>query len=233
MDPSVPPAVFQEMVTYYRARAGEYDQWWDRVGRYDHGPELNQRWLREREVVYAAFDALKFAGHVLELAPGTGVWTRRLTRTAQRITAVDASPEMIDINRASVASPKVDYIQADLFDWSPAATYDGVVFGFWISHVPARRLDHFFGMVAKALRPGGALFFVDGQKEPSSTAADHVLPGEDQEVMTRRLNDGRAFRIVKSFHPPQRLIEAGQRAGLEIRIHTTPTYFYYGIGQRV
>jgi SAM-dependent methyltransferase len=28
---------------YYRARAGEYDDWWFRTGRYDRGPEANAR----------------------------------------------------------------------------------------------------------------------------------------------------------------------------------------------
>ena len=34
-------ALLQEQIAYYRARAGEYDQWFLREGHYDHGPELN------------------------------------------------------------------------------------------------------------------------------------------------------------------------------------------------
>ena len=30
--------VLSDQIAYYRARAGEYDEWWFRTGRYDRGP---------------------------------------------------------------------------------------------------------------------------------------------------------------------------------------------------
>lgn len=33
------PKLLAEQLAYYRARAGEYDQWFLREGRYDRGPE--------------------------------------------------------------------------------------------------------------------------------------------------------------------------------------------------
>ena len=70
MSSKTPQGILDEMIDYYRARAGESAEWGDRRGGYDRGRELHDRWLREREQVYAAFDAVGFAGHVLELAPG-------------------------------------------------------------------------------------------------------------------------------------------------------------------
>jgi hypothetical protein len=35
-----------EQVEYYRQRAGEYEDWWFRRGRYDHGPAANAAWNR-------------------------------------------------------------------------------------------------------------------------------------------------------------------------------------------
>jgi len=218
------------MIDYYRQRAVEYDQWWERAGRYDQGAELNQRWTGDREQVYSAFDAINFRGHVLELAPGTGTWTQRLVRAADAITAVDSSPEMIEVNRGKLASEKVRYIVADLFNWQPDQKYDGIVFGFWLSHVPVERLDSFFQFVASALRPGGKIFFIDGLRERTSTAIDHSLPDDSQQLMTRKLNDGRTFRIVKNFYLQGHLNAACKRAGLSVEIKSTPTYFYYGIG---
>jgi demethylmenaquinone methyltransferase/2-methoxy-6-polyprenyl-1,4-benzoquinol methylase len=230
--PAVAPVVLDEMIAYYRARAAEYDDWWDRRGRYDRGSADNSRWLNEREQVYAAFDAIPFTGHVLELAPGTGTWTRRLARKVDALTAVDASPEMLKLNRANVSAANVRRVVADLFSWVPDRIYDGAVFGFWISHVPAERLSPFLNLVASAVRPGGSIFFVDGLRETSSTAVDHVLPDEAEQVMTRKLNDGRAFRIVKNFPSLDRLTTACRAAGLDITVHATPTYFYYAIGRR-
>ena len=233
MKDAVPGYTLAEMAEYYRARAAEYDEWFYRQGRYDRSPETNARWFAEGDQVFAAFNSLQLSGDVLELAPGTGIWTERLAHTARSITAVDASPEMVEINRAKVASDRVSYLLADLFSWRPEREYDAVVFCFWISHVPDEHLDGFLAMVAVALRPGGAVFFVDGRREPTGTAADHQLSDADSQVMTRRLNDGRAFQIVKNYYEPSALAARFSAAGLEVTVYETPTYFLYGFGARI
>jgi 2-polyprenyl-3-methyl-5-hydroxy-6-metoxy-1,4-benzoquinol methylase len=225
-------ALLAEQIEYYRARALEYDEWWDRLGRYDRGPEARARWFSERDEVLAAFDGLDLQGDVLELAPGTGIWTERLARTARSITAVDASSEMIAVNRHRLgdAAATVTYVHEDLFAWSPARRFDAVVFCFWISHVPEERLDHFLRTVAAALTNGGRIFFVDGKRQPDSTAIDHDLPDPGSQVMTRRLNDGRAYRIVKNFWPSRQLESRCREAGLDVTVAETETYFQYGSG---
>lgn len=232
MDQPVPIEVLDEMKTYYRERAGEYDEWFYRRGRYDRGAEANARWFAELDKVFSALDAFAMRGDVLELAPGTGIWTERLLPTASTITTVDASPEMIAINRVRLDSERIIYILSDLFTWQPAQTYDGVFFGFWISHVPLERLDAFLEMVATALRRGGKFFFVDGRRELLSTAENHQLPDEGQQLMTRKLNDGRAFDIVKNFYDPAQLAERFARYGLRVMVRETATYFLYGYGEK-
>jgi 2-polyprenyl-3-methyl-5-hydroxy-6-metoxy-1,4-benzoquinol methylase len=232
MTQRVPAGTLAEMTAYYRARAAEYDEWFYRQGRYDHGADANARWLAEAETVFAAIDRLSLTGDVLELAPGTGIWTERLARTARSVTAVDASAEMIAINRAKVGRENVTYLFADLFTWQPDRTYDAVVFGFWISHVPHERLAAFLAMTAAALRPDGAIFFVDGRREPTSTAAGDRLPEGDSQMMTRRLNDGRTFQIVKNFYDSATLTAHCAAAGLDVAVRETATYFQYGSGTR-
>src|SRR4029079_9322983 len=154
----VPTGTLAKMADYYRARAAEYDEWFYRQGRYDRGAAANERWHQEAAEVFAAFDALGVTGDVLELAPGTGIWTERIVRTARSVTGVYASTEMLEINRAKLAGrggEKVSYSVADIFAWQPERQYDAVVFGFWISHVPLERLDGFLRTVAAALRAGG------------------------------------------------------------------------------
>jgi demethylmenaquinone methyltransferase/2-methoxy-6-polyprenyl-1,4-benzoquinol methylase len=232
IDHPVPPEVLDSMKRYYRERAVEYDEWFYRRGRYDQGAEANARWFAEIDEVMEALDAFELDGDLLELAPGTGIWTERLLRTAAQITAVDASPEMIAINRARVDSGHVTYVQADLFEWQPERQYDAVFFGFWISHVPLERLDGFLQMLAAALKLGGKLFFVDGRREPSSTAVNHRLPEIGQQLMTRKLNDGRAFEIVKNFYDPPALAALFTRHGMDVIARETATYFLYGYGRK-
>lgn len=230
MNASVPEPILAEMVDYYRARAPEYDEWWQRQGRYNRGPDFNALWFAEIEEVLADFDALQMTGDVLELAPGTGNWTQRLLATTNTVTAVDASPEMIAINRARVQSERVTYVLADLFTWQPARQYDAICFGFWLSHVPLERMDDFWRTVAKALRPGGKLFFIDNLRESTTTSVDQHLPAVGSQIMTRKLNDGRTFQIVKNYFDPAALEAQCQAAGLPVRVKTTANYFIYGLG---
>jgi SAM-dependent methyltransferase len=114
--------LWQEQIAYYRARAGEYDQWFLREGRYNRGPDANAQWFREAGLVEAALETFAPSGRVLELACGTGLWTRHLVRFAESVTALDASPEVLAINHARVADAKVRYVEADLLGWTACTT---------------------------------------------------------------------------------------------------------------
>jgi demethylmenaquinone methyltransferase/2-methoxy-6-polyprenyl-1,4-benzoquinol methylase len=96
-----------EQRSFYRARAPEYDEWWQRRGRYDRGEGQLLEWQRQVSTVDAALDAFEPRGNVLELAGGTGWWTRRLAETADRLTVVDSSPEALALNRERVGRPDV------------------------------------------------------------------------------------------------------------------------------
>jgi len=220
-----------EQIAYYRDRASEYDQWWFREGRYDRGPELNALWfddVREVETAFEAFLDAHAPRTVLELACGTGLYTRHIAPKAAQVTAVDASPEVIAINRARVGRANVDYVEADLFTWTPPARYDLVFMSFWLSHVPDARFDALWRMVRNALRPGGHAYVIDSAHDPTSTARDHPWPDATAGVVTRRLNDGRTFRVVKVFHEPAALNARLAGLGFDATIGRTPRYFIHG-----
>lgn len=221
-----------EQLRYYRQRAGEYDEWWERRGRYDRGPEANERWRTEIGQVRAVFDALPLDGDVLELASGTGYWTELLARRARQVTALDGSSEMIRINRARLGEmgSVVHYETVDLFGWEPVRRWSGLVFCFWISHVPRDRLAGFLATCRAALVEGSTMFFLDGRRVEETTAVDQVLPDETSEIMIRRLNDGREFRIVKNFHEPDELIELAGTVGFDLEVHHTDSFFQFGVG---
>jgi ubiquinone/menaquinone biosynthesis C-methylase UbiE len=229
---SVDDPILQEQIEYYRARAPEYDEWFYRSGRYDRSETLNRLWFNEVAQVNSALWRTGHVSHVLELACGTGIWTQKLLRIADHITAVDASPEMLAMSRDKLEADNVEYIEADLFNWKPDRQYDMVFFAFWLSHVPPDRLEAFLRMTHDALRPGGRLFMVDSRYEPTSTASDHTLTAPETGHQKRHLNDGREFTIVKIFYEPDTLQEHLKRAGFTATVEVTPRYFIYAHGRK-
>jgi demethylmenaquinone methyltransferase/2-methoxy-6-polyprenyl-1,4-benzoquinol methylase len=220
-----------EQIDYYRARAPEYDQWFLRQGRYDRGPESSRRWFEEVDTVRGALAQFRPAGHVLELACGTGWWTAELARTATRVTALDAAQETLALNRQRVQSPKVEYGQADIFEWQPSRPderFDAVFFGFWLSHVPPRRFDRFWDRLRGWLAEDGRVFFVDSRREPTSTASNHQLPEQESIVSSRKLNDGREFSVYKIFYDSTELADRLHGIGWNAQLQMTPSYFIYG-----
>src|SRR5262245_45471059 len=113
--------ILQDQARYYEHRAPEYDDVWFRRGPYDLGAEGNRRWFEETARLERAVDDLDASGIVLELACGTGIFTRRLAPRARRLIAVDAAAATLSINRERVADPRVEYVHGDLFDWDPPA----------------------------------------------------------------------------------------------------------------
>jgi ubiquinone/menaquinone biosynthesis C-methylase UbiE len=159
------------------------------------------------------------------------LWTERLTKTATTVTAVDAAPETLALNRTRVGCANVRYIEADLFQWQPDRQYDVVFFSFWLSHVPPERFDAFWSLVRYCLKPQGRVFFLDSRYQETSTATDHLLEGKDAVTVLRRLKDGQEYRIVKVFYEPDDLIARLRCLGWDMTVQTTPHYFVYGDGR--
>jgi len=225
-----PNNMLNEQISYYQARSQEYDEWFYRQGRYDRGEALNRRWFSEVEEVRRALHAFEPAGNVLEIACGTGLWTAQIVQHATQVTAIDAVSEVLEINRTRVRSSKVHYLQANIFEWQPHEWFDTIFFAFWLSHVPPERFEAFWALVKSALKPSGRVFLIDSRYDSTSTAQDHALEGSKATSVSRRLNDGREFRIVKVFYDAAHLTERLAQTGWQFKIEETSHYFIYGRG---
>jgi demethylmenaquinone methyltransferase/2-methoxy-6-polyprenyl-1,4-benzoquinol methylase len=224
--------LLQEQIEYYRARAPEYDDWFYRRERYDQGEAHRRQWQLEAQRVRDRLHSVADFDHILEMAPGTGIWTAELAQIGERVTALDASPEMININRAKLLSDRVDYQLTDLFDYQPERRYDMVFFGFWLSHVPADRLSRFLETVYAALKPGGRLFLVDSREVDLSknrTGTENL----GAERQRRVLGDGRQFNIVKIYYDPAELTEILRAHGFDIEVKRTENFFIYADGRKL
>jgi SAM-dependent methyltransferase len=211
-----------EQKHYYAERAPEYDDWWYRRGRYELEPEALARWRADAAEVEAALEASAPGGTVLELAAGTGIWTRKLVRLADRVVAVDANAETLALNTGDA-----ELVRADVFEWEPAERFELVFFSFWLSHVPEERFDEFWSLVRAALVPGGRVFVVDSGAGDTAHTGNAQADGEE----TRSLADGRTFRIVKRRWRPDELAERVRPFGFELDLQDTANgHFLYGGG---
>lgn len=98
--------------------------------------------------------------HVLEIGCGFGAFARLLSARARRVSAIDVSPQMINVARARSAAytnlefALTDFLQTEL----PAESYDCVVTLATIHHLP---LDEALRRMKATLRPGGVLILHD------------------------------------------------------------------------
>jgi SAM-dependent methyltransferase len=195
---------WQAQVAYYRHRAAEYD-----LTSYEDVPRADRR-------IAALLDQLRPDGDILEIACGTGIWTRHLASHARSLTALDAAPEMIALARQRVADPSVTFVAADVLDWIPLRRYDTVFFGFWLSHVPASAFGRFWSVVRSALASDGRVLFVDDL--PEAVGRETYLAGSG-EIVERQLRDGTRHQLVKLVRDQQGMTQQLTELGW----HTTMT----------
>ena len=229
MDEPAVERLLSEQRRYYTERAPEYDDWWFRRARYRLDAAAASAWFADVDELEAELERFRPAGDVLELAAGTGNWTRHLVRHADRVTAVDAVPEVLELNRDKLGGADVDYVVADVFAWEPPRAFDVCFFGFWLSHVPSGSFEAFWRLVDRALKPDGRVFLVDNAHvgDPRHTVS------ASGEVVRRRLSDGREFDIVKRFWTPAEL--EGEVATLGWRLTARATangHFVFAAGER-
>jgi demethylmenaquinone methyltransferase/2-methoxy-6-polyprenyl-1,4-benzoquinol methylase len=188
---------------YYRHRAREYD-----VTAYGDVEAARRRIAR-------IVGEMRPTGSVLEIACGTGLWTAALAAVAESVTAIDAAPEAIEIARERVRAGNVRFEVADVFSWTAAQRFDVVFFSAWLSHVPSARFAEFWNLLRGLLAPAGRVLFLD--EHVDEREKERYVPGEP-EIVERRLEDGRTYRIVKNFVDPDLLLRQLRGLGWECAI---------------
>ncbi|EGC39290.1 hypothetical protein DICPUDRAFT_27255, partial [Dictyostelium purpureum] len=166
----------KEQQQYYNERADEYDEWWNFSGRFDQGDSIRNEALLNREGFFNYFTQITDSKYyednqkikVLELAPGTGNFTKFFLNEKFDLHCEEGSIEMINVLKKKFADliekNSFSISQTDLFseEFNPAPnSYDIVFMGFFVSHVPPSLFESFFGKCRDALKPNGRIFFLD------------------------------------------------------------------------
>ena len=225
------PTHEEELVPYYEARAGEYDDWYLRRGRYAHGPVQDLAWQMELDTATTWVDALPLGGEIVELAAGTGWWSALLA-TKGELHAYDAASAPLDRARDRLLAHRLRAHLHVRDAWAaPDRAVDALFIGFWLSHVPRARLAEFLAIARAWLRRGGTLALIDSLRDPASGTRDRAEPPAP-DLALRRLVDGRTFTIPKVFYEPDELAAAMGAAGFgDVTLATTGRFFLLASGR--
>ncbi len=168
------------MKAYYDARATEYDEWYEGLGRFDglDRPEWDED-VRGLERVVASLSPAR----TLDVACGTGFLTRHLRG---EVVGLDQSASMLAIAKERV--PAGEFVQGDALELPfEDGSFDRVFTGHFYGHLEPGVRDAF---VLEAQRVAPELVVVD-----SAVRADR----QDEERQERVLNDGSRWEVYKRY----------------------------------
>jgi len=181
-----------DLVEYYRKRAEEYDEiyeWRD--------PHRQMEQLILGEAIKENLEGRR----VLEVACGTGYWTRILSQTAESIMATDLGEEVIELAKGKKYACPVTFRKEDAFNLSFSdGSYDGGFSFSWFSHIPRKRIDSFLNGLHRVLEKDSRVFMADNAYIPGVGGKLIIPAGSEDTYKKRTLKDGREFTIIKNYY---------------------------------
>ena len=219
--PSIEPSP-SPLQRYYAARANEYDRVYLKPERQADLRQIEQ-WL----------PSVLAAATVLEVACGTGYWTRFIAPVASAVVALDSSPETLQIARQRVLAANTEFHIGDAYALPRfARSFNAAFAGFWFSHVPLERQREFLLGLNSALAPGARVVLLDNLFVAGSSSPVSERDANGDTYQSRTLSDGSIHRVLKNFPTEARL------HGLaESGVGTSPAYrkwqYYWAFEYRV
>ena len=207
-----------DLLAYYSARASEYERVYDKPER-----QADLKILRERLPAYFTNRS------VLEIACGTGYWTRLLVAKARTVTAVDASSEVLAVARVNQpAARPATLVVADAFALDAVSgSFDAAFAGFWWSHVRLAELRRFLTGLHNRLQPGSVVVMVDNRYVEGSNSPITRRDPEGNTYQARTLDRGTRHEVLKNFPKPREVCAAIEATGGTSTIVRLLDYYWY------
>jgi ubiquinone/menaquinone biosynthesis C-methylase UbiE len=205
---------------YYSKRAQEYDSIYKRP--------IKVR-LKEQQII-ADFIQKKFKDKfVLELACGTGFWTKYLVKSASKILASDYSLEMLQIASGLINKKNIIFIQADAYN-PPLSEpkFEGLMVNFWFSHIPKIKIKDFLEEVHKRVRKDGFVMFCDGVYREELGGKLIIKKGEKDTYKLRKLQNGEEYEILKNYYSKEELLQIFSKYSRKLEIKYLTHFWVVG-----
>jgi demethylmenaquinone methyltransferase/2-methoxy-6-polyprenyl-1,4-benzoquinol methylase len=177
------------MAAYYARRAAEYERVYEK-------PERQA----ELRAIEAWLPGVFEGRRVLEVACGTGWWTRHGAARCASWLATDVNAETLAIAQAK-ALPRVEVRRVDAYALHALApaVFDAAFAGFWWSHVPRARLAGWLAQLHDRLVPGAVVVLLDNRYVEGSSTPLSRRDADGDTFQQRRLDDGSLHEVLKNF----------------------------------
>jgi len=180
----------KDIELYYADRAYEYNKTFLRPERQKDIKKL-QKMLK----------TLLNAHTVLEVACGTGYWTKTIASVSKFATAVDINENVLQIAKShGILSDKVIFIQDDVFSLNKIKDNFSAGFaGSWWSHILKSKLKEFLTLFHSKLHSNALVVFLDNRRVKTSSLPISRIDSDGNTYQIRKLEDGREYEILKNF----------------------------------
>jgi len=175
---------------YYARRANEYERIYAKPER-----QVDLARLEER------LPSLLEDRRVLEIACGTGYWTRYVAARAASMLATDVNEEVLTLARdKDYVRNNVTFACLDIYsDDRVPGPFDAGLAAFWWSHVPRQDLSRFVEAFHRRLEPDARVVYVDNRYVEGSSSPLTRSDRHGNTYQMRTLDDGSRYEVLKNI----------------------------------
>lgn len=188
-----------QTIEYYQKRAPEYDKIYFRDNP-DRQAELAKMYAASRQALRQR--------HVLDLACGTGYWTKIVAEQASSIVGIDInSGTLAEARRKHFGCPTF-MAQADFFRLPfRGGNFNGLLATFALSHVRREDFETLRAGIQELIEPGSPAFFCDNNDVCELISELIWDENHVNSYRRRKLENGEEFIILKNYFTGDELTE--------------------------
>lgn len=156
---------------------------------------------------------------VLEVACGSGHWTKIASATAKRILATDIHWNLLQAARQNVQARTVDFVAADAYNLPLLhKTFDCGMAHYWLSHVRRPNISQFVAGFTRHLKSRSTMLFIDSKWVEGYRKPIVRLDQDGNTYQLRVLKDGSQYEILKNYFTQTELVRFLESSG-SVQVH--------------
>ena len=200
--------ILKEMEDYYSETARWYKL---------NGATINEPDIPDIDNKYISSHLWEFgAGHLIDIACGSGIWLPKYYRNVREFTFLDRSRCILDLCKDRVEDMHLQnvsrFINCDIHEYEfMQDTYDSAFVGFLLSHLRADEEIKIFAKIKNSVKRNGKVVFIDSVLTPEILEKRRLKRG----IIVRSAND-KEYSIYKNYFEKNELERLLRANGFKI-----------------